>query len=86
MAKKSEVCIDLFPTKANLYYYAAKGNNNLKNFKKAKDFLEMGIDYVIDDPNLEVGFCKQFIICADGLSDLKMKQTYQKRLDAISKK
>lgn len=86
MAKKSEEFIDLFPTKANLYYYAGKGNNNLKNFKKAKDFLEMGIDYVIDDNNLETGFCKQFIICADGLSDAKMKQTYQKRLDVISKK
>ena len=86
MAKKSEESIDLFPTKANLYYYAGKANNNLKNFKKAKDFLEMGIDYVIDDPNLETGFCKQFIICADGLSDAKMKQTYQKRLDALSKK
>ena len=86
MAKKSEEYIDLFPTKANLYYYAGKGNNNLKNFKKAKDFLEMGIDYVIDDSNLEAGFCKQFIICADGLSDAKMKQTYQKRLDALSKK
>lgn len=86
MAKKSEAYIDLFPTKANLYYYAGKGNNNLKNYNKAKDFLEMGIDYVIDDPNLEAGFCKQFIICADGLSDIKMKQTYQKRLAVISKK
>lgn len=86
MAKKSEEYIDLFPTKANLYYYAGKGNNNLKNFKKAKDFLEMGIDYVIDNPNLEAGFCKQFIFCADGLSDAKMKQTYQKRLDEMSKK
>ena len=86
MTKKSEEYIDLFPTKANLYYYAAKGNNNLKNFKKAKDFLEMGIDYVIDDSSLEIGFCKQFIICAEGLSDAKLKQTYQKRLDGISKK
>lgn len=86
MVKKSEEYIDLFPTKANLYYYAGKGNNNLKNFKKAKDFLEMGIDYVIDNPNLEIGFCKQFIICAEGLSDTKTKQTYQKRLDALSKK
>lgn len=85
MAKKSEEMIDLFPTKANLYYYAGKGYNNLKNFKKAKDFLEMGIDYVIDDLNLEKGFCKQFMICADGLSDAKMKQTYQKRLDSLSK-
>jgi tetratricopeptide (TPR) repeat protein len=86
MVKKSEEYIDLFPTKANLYYYAGKGNNNLKNFKKAKDFLEMGIDYVIDNLNLEIGFCKQFIICAEGLSDTKTKQTYQKRLDTISKK
>ena len=86
MAKKSEEYIDLFPTKSNLYYYAGKGNNNLKSFKKAKDFLEMGIDYVIDDSNLEAGFCKQFIICANGLSDEKMKQTYQKRLDTLSKK
>ena len=86
MAKKSEAYIDLFPTKANLYYYAGKGFNNLNNFKKAKEFLELGIDYVIDDPNLEAGFCKQFIFCADRLSDAKMKQTYQKRLDAISKK
>lgn len=86
MAKKSEAYIDLFPTKANLYYYAGKGNNNLKNYNKAKDFLELGIDYVIDDPNLEAGFCKQFIICADGLLDTKMKQTYQTRLDVISKK
>lgn len=86
MAKKSEEYIDLFPTKANLYYYAGKGNNNLKNFKKAKDFLDMGIDYVIEDSNLEAGFCKQFIFCADGLSDAKLKQIYQKRLDALSKK
>ncbi len=85
MAKKSEEMIDLFPTKSNLYYYAGKGNNNLKNFKKAKDFLEMGIDYVIENKELEKGFCKQFIICAEGLSDAKLKQIYQKRLDLISK-
>ena len=86
MTKKSEEYIDLFPTKANLYYYAGKGNNNLKNFKKAKEFLEMGMEYVIDDLNLEIGFCKQFIFCADGLLDIKLKQTYQKRLDTIAKK
>ncbi len=85
MAKKSEEFIDLFPTKANLYYYAGKGNNNLKNFKKAKDFLEMGIDYVIENKNLESGFYKQFIICAEGLSDPKLKQAYQKKLDLITK-
>ena len=86
MAKKADELTQLYPTQPQYYYYAGLAFNQLQNFKKAKDFLEMGIEYVIDNPNLEAGFCKQFIFCADGLSDVKMKQTYQKRLDIISKK
>jgi tetratricopeptide (TPR) repeat protein len=85
MTTKSVSLIDLFPTKANLYYYAGKGYNQQKNFKKAKEFLEMGIDYVIEDKNLEAGFCKQFLQTAEGLADTKLKNTYQKRLEAIKK-
>ncbi len=86
MTAKSEEFIELYPTKANLYYYAAKGCNSIKKFKRAKDFLEIGIDYVLNDPILETSFCKQFIISADGLSDVKLKQTYQKKLDQLTKK
>jgi hypothetical protein len=86
MTAKSEEFIELYPTKANLYYYAAKGCNSIKKFKRAKDFLEIGIDYVLNDPILETSFCKQFIISADGLSDVRLKQTYQKKLDQLTKK
>lgn len=83
MSKKAEELIDLFPAKPNLYYYVGKGQNKLKNYKKAKEYLEMGLDYVVDNKSLESGFYKQLILASEGLSDTKMKQIYQKKLDQI---
>ena len=53
MAKKAEGLIDLYPTKPNLYYYVGKAQNKLKNYKKAKEFLELGLDYVVEDKKLD---------------------------------
>lgn len=86
MAKSATQWIDLFPTKANLYYYAAKATNKLKKFKQAKEFLDLGMDYVVEDKNLEAGFYKQYMLAADGLSDQKLKQDFQKKLDQINTK
>lgn len=84
MALAATQWIDLYPTKANLYYYAAKANTKLKKFKQAKEFLDLGMDYVVEDKNLEAGFYKQYILAADGLADQKLKQVYQKKLDQIN--
>lgn len=84
MAKSATQWIDLYPTKANLYYYAAKATNKLKKFKQAKEFLDLGMDYVVKDKNLEAGFYKQYMLAADGLSDQKLKQEFQKKLDQIN--
>ena len=86
MAKSATQWIDLYPTKANLYYYAAKATNKLKKFKQAKEFLDLGMDYVVEDKNLEAGFYKQYMLAADGLSDQKLKQDFQKKLDQINTK
>jgi hypothetical protein len=34
---------------SSVYYYAGLANNQLKQYKKAKDFLEMGMDYVVEN-------------------------------------
>lgn len=86
MAKSATQWIDLYPTKANLYYYAAKATIKLKKFKQAKEFLDLGMDYVVEDKNLEAGFYKQYMLAADGLSDQKLKQEFQKKLDQINTK
>jgi hypothetical protein len=44
------------------------------------------MDYVVEDKNLEAGFYKQYMFAADGLSDQKLKQDFQKKLDQINTK
>ena len=86
MVKKSEAYIDLYPTKANLYYYAGKGNNNLKNYKKAKDVLESGIDFIIDDTVLEINFNLQLGEASNGLGDMKKKDLYFSKANQLIEK
>jgi len=40
--------LDLFPSQALLYLYAAEANNALKNYKAALTHLDNGLDFVID--------------------------------------
>jgi hypothetical protein len=41
------------------------------------------LDYVVEDKKLESGFYKQLILSAEGLTDVKMRQNYQKKLDQV---
>ena len=50
--------------------------SELKNFKKAKDYLEMGLDYIVDNPTMEANFYLQLSETYNGLGDLKKKETY----------
>ena len=71
LTKKAETLLELFPLQPQPYLYAASGHNNQKNFKKAKEILESGIDYIIDNPILESEFYAQFAVLYGGLGDTK---------------
>lgn len=86
LAKKSEEMTELFPSQPDLYYYAGLANNQLKKFSKAKDFLEMGMDYVIDNKALEINFNIQLGEAYNGLGDQKKKEIYFKKADQLLKK
>jgi tetratricopeptide (TPR) repeat protein len=86
MAKKAEAVAELFPLQPILYYYAGLGFNQTKNFKKAKDLLETGIDYVIDDKSLEQNFYIQLAESFDGLGDIKKKDSYLEKATQLAKK
>jgi hypothetical protein len=45
-------------------------------FKKAKDILESGLDFVIDNPQLELNFNIQLGEAYNGLGDMKKKEYY----------
>ena len=80
---KATECIELFPTQPNYYFYAGLGYNQLKNYKKAKENLENGLDFVIEDLKLETDFYEQLVISCEFLNDLKAKQLYASKLKQI---
>ena len=47
LLKKSESYLELYPLQPDFYYYAGLANNQLKNYKKAKEQLEIGLYYLI---------------------------------------
>ncbi len=85
LAKKASDLIELYPSQPQFYYYSGLAYNQLKNFKKAKDTLEMGIDYLVDDVALEINFNIQLGEASAGLGDVKKKESYFSKADKLLK-
>jgi tetratricopeptide (TPR) repeat protein len=83
LVRKATEFSELFPTYPNYYYYAGWGFNQLKNYQKAKEYLENGLDFVIDNQPLEVLFFEQLIISCENLKDTAKKQRYSTKLKQI---
>ncbi|HLA55868.1 MAG TPA: tetratricopeptide repeat protein [Flavobacterium sp.] len=71
MAKKADEMIELFPLEPQFYYYSGLGYYNLGNARKAKDLLETGLDYVVNNPELEANFNYQLGYTYQKLGDEK---------------
>ncbi|RDI56455.1 tetratricopeptide repeat protein [Flavobacterium glaciei] len=85
VAKKASVMVDTFPTQPQFYYYAGLGYNQLQQFKKAKDFLEMGMDYVVENKELEINFNIQLGEAHNGLGDFKKKDLFFAKANQLLK-
>ncbi|RZJ70340.1 MAG: tetratricopeptide repeat protein [Flavobacterium sp.] len=85
LAKKAPGYIDLFPTHARLYYFAGLAANQAKDFNKAKDFLESGLDFVVEDTDLEANLNRQLGEAYKGLGDEKKKEVYFAKADKLLK-
>jgi len=85
LQKKAEEYLELYPTHARLYYFAGLGANKAKQYAKAKDYLETGIDFVVEDPDLELWFTKQLAEAYTGLGDTKKKDQILLRQSKLEK-
>ena len=54
--KYAELAIDLFPAQPYAYLMRGKSLEEQKKYKDGITLLESGIDFVIDNPNLEASF------------------------------
>ncbi len=85
LAKNAEKMIESFPLQPQFYYYAGLGNNQLKNYSKAKDLLETGLDYLIDDTAMEINFNIQIGEAYSGLGNVVKKEQYFLRAEKLLK-
>lgn len=85
LAKKATELVEKFPTQPQFYYYSGMANNQLQQFKKAKDMLEMGLDYLVDDVPLEINFNIQLGEAYNGLGDFKKKEAYFSKANQLLK-
>jgi len=83
--KKAENWIQIYPTQPQFYYYQGLAFNQKGAFKKAKDVLESGLDFVIDNPQLELNFNIQLGEAYNGLGDLKKKEYYFSKAESALK-
>jgi len=58
-------------------------NNNSGDYKKAIDSLEMGLDFLIDNPNMEADFYSELSIAYKGLNNISKSETFAKKAQAL---
>ena len=85
LAPKAESLIETYPSQAQFYFYAGLAYNQLKQFKKAKDYLEMGMDYVVENKELEINFNLQLGEAFNGLGDFKKKDLFFSKANQLLK-
>jgi len=83
--KNSEKALSLFPAQPIFYLQQAKAQNKNDQAKAAIESLELGLDYLIDNPTMEAEF---YIEMAKGygiLKDKKKQETFLQRAKKLSK-
>ncbi|MDG5491147.1 lipopolysaccharide assembly protein LapB [Psychroserpens sp. SPM9] len=84
-AQKSKEALDIFPAQPILYLINGVANNKLKQPEKAIESLEIGLDYVIENPNMEADFYKQLSEAYKQTNNISQSEAFAKKAEALLK-
>lgn len=76
--------LEIFPAQPLLYLVNGVANNELKNADQAIEILEMGLDYLFDDPKMEYDFYQQLTIAYTLKGSTKKAKMYHKKASELS--
>ncbi|MES2812283.1 MAG: cytochrome C biosynthesis protein [Bacteroidota bacterium] len=76
MQKTASDLVDTYPNQPEYYFFAARANYELKNIKKANEFLEIGLDYVVENVALEIDFLNLLSQVSKDLGNAKKADEY----------
>ncbi|MBV7269205.1 tetratricopeptide repeat protein [Winogradskyella sp. WHY3] len=83
VVKDSEAALELYPAQPILYLVNGVANNKLGNAKKAIDNLEMGLDFLIDNPNMEADFYSELSIAYKAQNNISKSETFAKKAQSL---
>ncbi|PHR70073.1 MAG: hypothetical protein COA67_08850 [Lutibacter sp.] len=75
--------LELFPAQPLNYLVNAKTLIHTKKYNEAIGVLNNGIDFVVDDTNLEIDFYEQLIICFEALNQGKEAKKYLDKVNRL---
>ncbi|GAB5400696.1 MAG: hypothetical protein Aureis2KO_22810 [Aureisphaera sp.] len=80
----SEDALATFPAQPLLYLLNGVANNRLNESDTAIDSLEMGIDFLLDNPKMEKDFYEQLQIAYSNKGNVKKATEYKKKAEGIN--
>ncbi|WP_405330708.1 tetratricopeptide repeat protein [Leeuwenhoekiella sp. LLG6367-2.1] len=82
--KLSEEALTLYPSQALFYLVYGVAQNRLGAPKNAKDYLEMGLDYIVDDPKMTADFYSELLRAYELLGDAKKIEKYRTLINNLN--
>ncbi|NNE32398.1 MAG: tetratricopeptide repeat protein [Winogradskyella sp.] len=79
----SETALELFPAQPILYLTNGVANNRLSKYQQAIDNLEMGLDFIVENPKMESDFYSELSIAYKGVNNISQSSAFAKKAKAI---
>ncbi len=86
LEKYSNEAVELFPAQPLVYLIRARVLNQKKEYKNALQILQIGFDYIVDDPLLEADYYEQISLNYKGLNQSDNASKYYNKAIALRQK
>ncbi|WP_026836912.1 tetratricopeptide repeat protein [Gillisia sp. JM1] len=83
--KLSSSGLEVFPAQTLLYLIKGAALNNLKKYEEAQEILTFGLDYLIDDMDMERDFYEQLSVAYSGLGNSSKASEFKEKANSIKK-
>ena len=81
--KYSQQGVDFFPAQPMAYLFKAQFLSSKKQFEDSNDILEMGLDFLVENAEIEKLFYQQFLENYQNLGDTKKANEYKQKLNKL---
>lgn len=84
--KLSSGALEIFPAQPFFYLLQGVALNNLEIYDEAEEILTFGLDFLIDDPRMELDFYNQLAVAYQGLEDEENAAGFRQKAEELKNK